>query len=71
MDIGILVAIAMLALWAVATFALDAPGWIHLLLTSGVFLLIYRMVVRGTPGVDVRAAERQAPPATTKRKPRA
>jgi hypothetical protein len=66
MDIGIIIAIAMLALWAVATFALDAPGWIHLLLTAGVFLLIYRMVVRGTPGVNVRAA---APPA--KRKPRA
>lgn len=52
MDIGILVAIALLIVWAIATFAFEAPGWIHLLLSVGVFLLIYRIVVRGTPGVD-------------------
>ena len=48
MDLGILAAIAMLAVWAVATFGFDAPGWIHLLLSAGVFLLIWRIVVRGT-----------------------
>ena len=52
MDLGILVAIATLIVWAVATFMFEAPGWIHLLLTIGVFLLIYRLVVRGTSGVD-------------------
>lgn len=52
MDIGILAAIVMLIVWAIATFAFEAPGWIHLLLSVGVFLLIYRIVVRGTPGVD-------------------
>jgi len=52
MDLGILVAIAALILWAVATFMFEAPGWIHLLLTIGVFLLIYRIVVRGTSGAD-------------------
>jgi len=52
MDLGILVAIATLILWAVATFMFEAPGWIHLLLTIGVFLLIYRIVVRGTSGAD-------------------
>jgi hypothetical protein len=52
MDIGILAALAMLVLWAVGTFVYEAPGWIHLLLSVGVFLLIYRIVVRGTPGVD-------------------
>ena len=45
MDIGLIAAIVMLIVWAVATFALDAPGWIHLLLTVGVFLLIWRIAV--------------------------
>ena len=50
MDIGLVAALAMLAVWAVATFVLnDAPGWINLLLTIGVFLAIWRIVVRGTP----------------------
>jgi hypothetical protein len=52
MDLGILAAIVMLIVWAIATFMFEAPGWIHLLLTVGVFLLIYRIVVRGTAGVD-------------------
>ena len=51
MDIGIVAAIAMLAVWALGTFVYEAPGWIHLLLTAGVFLLIWRIVVRGTPDV--------------------
>jgi hypothetical protein len=50
MDLGIVVAIAMLIVWAVSTFMFEAPGWVHLLLTGGVFLLIYRIVVRGTAG---------------------
>ena len=49
MDLGIVAAVLMLALWAFATFTTTAPGWIHLLLSAGVFLLIYRIVVRGTP----------------------
>ena len=49
MDLGIIAALAMLVLWAVATFAFEAPGYIHLLLTAGVFLLIWRIVVRGSP----------------------
>ncbi|MFL5463560.1 MAG: DUF5670 family protein [Gemmatimonadaceae bacterium] len=52
MDLWIIVAILMLALWAFVTFTMTAPGWIHLLLTLGLFLLIYRIVVRGTRGVD-------------------
>jgi len=46
-DIGVLGAIAMLVLWGVGAFVLDAPGWIHLFLTLGVFLLMWRIVVRG------------------------
>ena len=52
MDLGIIAAIAMLVVWAIVTFTTTAPGWIHLLLTMGMFLLIYRIVVRGTRGVD-------------------
>ena len=52
MDLGILAAIAMLVVWAVVTFTTSAPGWIHILLTMGMSLLIYRIVVRGTRGVD-------------------
>jgi membrane-bound ClpP family serine protease len=50
MDLGIVVALIMLVVWGVWTFALSAPGWAHILLTVGVFLLFYRIVVRGTPG---------------------
>ncbi len=50
MDIGLIAAIVMLIVWAIATFALDAPGWIHLLLTVGVFLLIWRIAVMTAAG---------------------
>jgi uncharacterized membrane protein len=52
MDMGLVAAVLMLVAWAVVTFTTEAPGWIHILLTIGVFLLIYRIVVRGTRGVD-------------------
>lgn len=50
MDLWIAGAVVMLVLWGGLTVATEAPGWIHLLLTVGVFLLIWRIVVRGTPG---------------------
>jgi uncharacterized membrane protein len=46
MDIGIIAALVMLGIWAFGTFTTEAPGWIHLLLSLGVFLLIYRIVAR-------------------------
>ncbi len=50
MDLWTVVAAILLVVWAGVTFALaPAPGWVHGLLTAGVFLLIYRVVVRGTP----------------------
>jgi hypothetical protein len=52
MDIGLLAGIAMLIVWAIGTFVYEAPGWIHLLLSVGVFLVIYRIVVRGTPAAS-------------------
>lgn len=48
MDLGIVAAIAMLAVWAAGTFVFEAPGWIHLLLSVGLFVLMWRIVVRGT-----------------------
>lgn len=48
MDTGIIAAVAMLVLWAAGTLFWDAPGWFHGLLSLGVFLLIVRVVARGT-----------------------
>jgi uncharacterized membrane protein len=53
MDLGIIAAVVMLIIWAIVTFATSAPGWIHILLTMGMFLLIYRIVVRGTRGREI------------------
>jgi hypothetical protein len=48
MDVGVITAVAMLLIWAVVALAYDGPGWINLLFTLGVTLLIYRVVLRGT-----------------------
>jgi uncharacterized protein DUF5670 len=58
MDLGLVAALAMLVIWAIGTFAYQAPGWIHLLLTLGVFLLIYRIVARATPGGTTPSSKR-------------
>jgi hypothetical protein len=58
MDLGLVVAVVMIVVWAVGTFVFnDAPGWIHLLLTTGVFLAVLRIVVRGTPPARARSAD--------------
>ncbi|MDB4892783.1 MAG: hypothetical protein JWL61_4638 [Gemmatimonadetes bacterium] len=44
MDIGIIAAIALLLIWAIGALLMEGPGWIHLFLTVGVSLLIYRIV---------------------------
>ena len=46
MDVGIIAGIVMLVLWAAGTFLLEAPGWINLLLSVGVFVIIWRIVMR-------------------------
>ncbi len=58
MDIGLVAAIIMLIVWAVGAFALDAPGWIHLLLTVGMFLLIWRIAVVTAGRSRANAADR-------------
>lgn len=45
MDLGLIAAVIMLVVWAVVTFTSEAPGYVHLLLTLGVFLLIWRITV--------------------------
>ena len=50
MDLGIVLSIAMLIVWAVITFVVnDAPGITHALLTAGLALLIWRVVKRSEP----------------------
>ena len=50
MDLWTAAALVMLVVWGVATFPFaPAPGWVHLLLTAGVFILIWRIVARSTP----------------------
>ncbi len=49
MDIWIAGAVALLLVWLGLVTTTDAPGWVHLLLTGGMFLLVWRIVVRGTP----------------------
>jgi hypothetical protein len=41
-------AIIMLVFWAVMTFAFSGPGWVHLFLSLGLFILIWRIVAGGT-----------------------
>jgi hypothetical protein len=52
MDLGIVAAIVMLVFWGIGTFAMETGGWIHLLLTAGVTLFMYRIVARGTRSVS-------------------
>lgn len=61
MDFGIIAALAMLVVWAIGTFAFEGPGWIHALLTAGVFVLIWRIVVRGTPAASNLEDDRNRP----------
>jgi hypothetical protein len=47
MDLGILAGIVMLIGWAIGALVYSGPGWLHLLFTVGVFVIIWRIVVRG------------------------
>ena len=49
MDLGIIVGLIMLIIWAVFVFVVNnAPGFVHLLLTLGLFIVIWRIVARVT-----------------------
>ena len=47
MDLGIIVGIALIIIWAIGALMFNAAGWVHLLLTVGVFVVIWRIVVLG------------------------
>ncbi len=49
MDRHIAAGLIMLLVWAGVTFTTEAPGWVHLFLTAGVFMVIWGIVARGTP----------------------
>jgi len=67
-DLGLVAGIVMLVVWAIAALVMDGPGWVHLLLTVGVFLIIYRIVARGTP--DAPKEVKVQPPGRAKGKSR-
>ena len=47
LDLGIIVGLIMLVVWAVFVFIVNnAPGFVHLLLTLGLFIVIWRIVAR-------------------------
>jgi hypothetical protein len=54
MDLGIIAGIVMLIGWAIATFFFNAPGWVHIFLTAGVTIVIWRIVKRSTPELPKR-----------------
>ena len=43
------VGVLMLVAWAASILTIETPGWMHLLLTLGVFFVIWGIVRRGTP----------------------
>ncbi|HEY4217465.1 MAG TPA: DUF5670 family protein [Gemmatimonadaceae bacterium] len=47
MDLGIIVGIALIIIWGIGALMFDTGGWIHLLLTVGMFVIIWRIVVTG------------------------
>ena len=57
MDVGIIAGLVMLLLWAAGTFFLEAPGWISVLLSVGVFVIIWRIVVRDTGKTHQRSSK--------------
>jgi len=59
MDLGIVLSILMLIVWAVLTFVVNnAPGVTHALLTAGVALLIWRVVKRSEPAAREQPRQR-------------
>lgn len=49
MDPLLIAAVVMLVVWGGVTLFVGAPGWVNLMLTIGMFVLIWRIVVRRTP----------------------
>ncbi len=56
MDLGILVAIGLIIVWAIVALGFNGPGWIHLLLTVGVAMIFWRAAARGKRAKPAPAA---------------
>ena len=59
MNWGIVGGLLLLVIWAIAALVMNGPGWVHLLLTVGVSLLVYGVVTRSgrmtnSPGREPR-----------------
>jgi hypothetical protein len=69
LDLGIIIGVIMIAVWFVFVFIVNnAPGFVHLLLTVGLFIVIWRIVARGAPMPKTKASPPAAtPPSSTKR----
>ena len=52
MNWGVVGALVLLVIWAIAALVLEGPGWVHLLLTVGVSLRIYGIVMRSSQRTD-------------------
>ncbi len=52
MNLKVIGALVLLVVWAVAALVLQGPGWVHLLLTIAVSLLIYGVVSGSRPMDD-------------------
>jgi hypothetical protein len=59
-SLAIPLGIIMLVVWTIGAFAFEGPGWIHLLLTLGVFFVIWGIVAKGTPEADREPAKAAA-----------
>jgi hypothetical protein len=57
MDLGIIAGVAMLVVWVMGALVFDGPGWVNLLLTLGVTVIIWRVVGRSTPPPPVAPAQ--------------
>ncbi|MDB4886996.1 MAG: hypothetical protein JWN79_2434 [Gemmatimonadetes bacterium] len=51
MNLKVIGGLAVLVIWAIAALVLQGPGWVHLLLTIGVSLIIYG-IVSGSSTMD-------------------
>ena len=69
MNLGIVGAVVLLLIWAIAALVMQGPGWVHLLLTVGVSLLIYSIVVRSSTR-ERNGSERNARPPADRGKSR-
>ena len=61
MDWKLPVSVVMLVAWVILTVAFAAPGYVHLLLVFGVFLLIWGIAERGAPPQRSARTIRPAP----------